>query len=254
MLVDLNPYVFRLGPIGVHWYGLFMALSVLAGAIYFYRNGMRLGLDEDFLLNLAMVVVISGVVGARLLFVLANYPAWFVQDPLQVLRVYEGGLSWHGGLLGGFAAGWIYIRRKGKDINALADLTVPGLTIGYTIVRIGNIFNQEVLGRTTAFWFGRWPAQLVGSAIGLILLIRFFYLRGQNLPRGYQFWSFLFYHQLLRALVEETVRDNPLYLWKYTNPTLGLGVFTLTQLFTPPILLLAWWMMASTKKNLRVPK
>lgn len=245
MLVNLDPYAFHIGPIGVHWYGLFMAFSVLVGAVYFYRHGRQLGLDEDFLLNLAMIVVVAGVIGARLLFVLANYPSWFIRDPLQVLKVYEGGLSWHGGLLGGFLAGYIYLRRRHKDVDALADLTVPGLALGYTIVRIGNIFNQEVLGRPTAFWFGRWPAQLVGSAIGLFLLLRFFYLRGKELPAGYQFWSFIFYHQLLRALVEESVRDNPLFLWKYTNPYFGVGFFTLTQLFTPLILLLAYWMMIS---------
>ncbi|BCV20273.1 prolipoprotein diacylglyceryl transferase [Moorella sp. Hama-1] len=249
MLVDLNPIAFHLGPIAVRWYGIFMALSFLVGSWYLYREGLRRGLDEDFLLNLAIIVIIFGVIGARLVFVLANYPGWFLTDRLQVLKIYEGGLSWHGGLLGGFLSGWLYARRKKVDVNKLADMVVPGLAFGYFLVRIANIFNQEVLGRPTDFGFGRWPAQLIGSAIGIILLTRYFYVESKNPPPGYQFWSFIFYHQILRAVVEESVRDNPLSALGYVVPHWGLGFFTLTQLTTPPILILAYYFMWRSRRQ-----
>jgi len=243
LLLDLNPIAFHIGPLAIRWYGLFMALSFLIGSWYLYREGLRRGLSEDFLLNLAIIVVVSGVVGARLLFVLANYPEWFIRDPVQVLKVYEGGLAWHGGLLGGVLAGWWYVRKHKLDFDALADLAVPGMAIGYAFIRIANIFNQEVLGRPTDLWFGRWPAQPIGTLIGLILLIRYFYLQRREVPAGYQFWSFIFYHQLLRGLVEETVRDNPLVVWGYIVPGWGLGFFTLAQLSTPFIMLFAYYFM-----------
>ncbi len=243
MLVDLNPIAFQVGPVAVRWYGIFMALSFLGGSWYLYREGLRRGLEEDFLLNLAIIVIVAGVIGARLMFVLANFPGWFLTDRMQILKIYEGGLSWHGGLLGGFLAGWLYASAKRVGINKLADLVVPGLAFGYFLVRIANIFNQEILGRTTDLWFGRWPAQVIGSAIGLLLLARFFYVQSKNPPEGYQFWSFIFYHQLLRAVIEETVRDNPLEVWGYIVPHWGLGFFTLVQLTTPPILLLAYYFM-----------
>ncbi|AKX93210.1 prolipoprotein diacylglyceryl transferase [Neomoorella thermoacetica] len=248
MLVDLNPIAFHLGPLAVRWYGIFMALSFLVGSWYLYREGLRRGLDEDFLLNLAIIVIISGVIGARLVFVLANYPGWFLTDRLQILKIYEGGLSWHGGLLGGFLAGWLYARSKRVDVNQLADMVIPGLAFGYFLVRIANIFNQEVLGRPTDFWFGRWPAQLIGSAIGLILLARYFYVQSKNPPSGYQFWSFIFYHQILRAVIEESVRDNPLSVLGYVVPHWGLGFFTLTQVTTPPILILAYYFMWRSRR------
>lgn len=246
MLLDLSPYAFKIGPIAVHWYGIFMALSFLVGSYYMYIMGKKRGIDEDFLLNLAMLVIIAGIAGARLMFVLTNYPEWFVKDPLQVVKIWEGGLSWHGALLGGFIAGWPYCRRHGVNPNVIADWTVLGLSFGYIIVRVGNIFNQEVLGRMTQFSFGRWPAQLVGSSIGLILLARFLYLQKKNLPAGYQFWSFLWYHQLLRALLEETVRENPLFLIHYVNPKWGLGFLTMTQLMTPFIVTFAYIMYKLT--------
>ncbi len=246
MLLDLNPIAFKLGPFSVHWYGIFVALSFLVGSYYLLKMGNKKGLDEDFILNLAMIVIVAGLIGARLVFVLSNYPEWFIKEPLNVIKVWEGGLAWHGGLLGGLLVGWNYCKRHGVNPNVLADWAVVGLCFGYIIVRIGNIFNQEVLGRMTEFAFGRWPAQLVGSSIGVILLIRYFYLQGKGVPTGYQFWSFIWYHQLLRALIEETVRENPLFIIKYINPHWGIGLVTLTQWFTPLVMGIAYYMYKTT--------
>lgn len=251
ILVNWDPVAFQVGPLAVRWYGIFMALSCLFGAWYLIRKGVERGLDEDALLNLVVLVVVAGVIGARLVFVLANYPEWFVRDPLEVLRIWNGGLAWHGSLLGGGLTAWWYARRRKIDFSQLADLAVPGLAFGYALVRIANIANQEVLGRVTEFAFGRWPAQLIGSAIGLILLVRFFYVEAKKPPGGYQFWSFIFYHQLLRGLVEETVRDNSMALLNYIVPYWGLGFFTWAQLATPLILLLAYIMMRRSQARQR---
>ena len=248
MLVDLSPYAFKIGNIPVHWYGIFMGISFLVGAQYVLKMAEKTGIDEDFVLNLVMILITSAVVGARLIFVLTNHPSWFWTDPLQVIKVWEGGLAWHGGLLGGLLAGWPYCRKHQINPNRIADWAVLGLTFGYTIVRVGNIFNQEVLGRMTGFAFGRWPAQLVDSSIGIILLIRFLYLQTKDLPVGYQFWSFLWYHQLLRAILEESVRANPLFLVHYVNDHLGIGLLTLTQIMTPAILLFIYFMYNWSQK------
>jgi phosphatidylglycerol:prolipoprotein diacylglycerol transferase len=184
MVLDLSPYAFKLGPIAVHWYGIFMALSFLVGSYYLLKMGKKIGIDEDFILNLAMIVIVAGVIGARLVFVLSNYPQWFITEPFNVIKVWEGGLAWHGGLLGGLLAGWAYCKKHGVNPNVLADWTVVGLSFGYIIVRIGNIFNQEVLGRMTQFSFGRWPAQLIGSSIGVVLLLRFIYLQKKGCSYG----------------------------------------------------------------------
>lgn len=249
MIWNVDPYVLHLGFIHVRWYGLFMAISFALGTYYLYLQGIRHGLEEDFLLNLAVISVVGGLIGARLVFVLANYPQWFISDPWRIVKIYQGGLAWHGGLFGGLGCALGYIWWKKKPLQRLLDWGVPGLSLGYCLVRIGNIFNQEVLGRSTEFWFGNWPAQLVGSAIGLGLLIRYFVVLRKEPPAGYQFWSFLFYHQLLRGLVEETVRDNPLVWPVFVDPEWGIGFFTLAQLATVPILALAGAMMVRTKNR-----
>jgi phosphatidylglycerol:prolipoprotein diacylglycerol transferase len=240
---SLSPYAFKLGPIAVHWYGIFMAISIAVGGYYIYKRALKLNYSEDFLLNLLMLVVIFGVIGARLMFVIANYPEWFIKDPVQIFKIYEGGLSWHGAVLGGFLAGLYYCKKKGIRINPLEDFAVVGLALGNMLVRIGNIFNHEVLGRHTNFFFDRWPAQLVGVGIGAFLLIRYFYIEKKRMPDGYQFWSFIFYYQLLRGVFEETVKDVPLVWPVYINEKWGIGLFTMTQVATPFILLLAYWMI-----------
>ncbi|HHY13358.1 MAG TPA: prolipoprotein diacylglyceryl transferase, partial [Thermoanaerobacterales bacterium] len=250
MLIEhLNPVAFTIGPLKVYWYGIFMAISFLIGVYYFINVGKKYGYKEDELLNVITIVMISAIVGARLMFVLANYPHWFVKDPLQVLKIHEGGLAWHGGLLGGLIAGNIFARKYKIGLARLSDLVVPGLTTGYILVRIGNIFNHEILGRMTEFWFGRWPAQPIASLIGLVLMIRYFRVERTNPPPGYQFWSFIFYHQLLRCIVEETIRENPLFLLGYVNESWGIGFFTLTHVATPFILLLAYYYIRKSKKS-----
>jgi phosphatidylglycerol:prolipoprotein diacylglycerol transferase len=249
-----SPYAFVVGPFAVHWYSVFMAVSILLGGAYFVREAARRGLGRDErVFDLALWTLLGGIVGARLLFVLANDPAWIVDDPLQILRVYQGGLSWHGALAGGLGAAALFVRRQPLRLNPLLDLVVPAAAFGYMLVRIGNIFNHEVLGRMTMFPFGRWPAQLVGAAIGLGLLIRYFAREGASLPAGDQWWSFLFYHTLMRAVFEESVRDNPLYLVHYVNPYLGVGFTTMTQLATPLILAIVvpLWLRARRRREPR---
>ncbi len=238
-----SPVAFRIGPLAFRWYGLAMATAVLLGWFYYMIKGKSQGMEEDQLASLAFWCIIGGVVGARLLFVLVNFPQWFWQDFWQVFRIYEGGLAWHGALLGGVLGGLLGLRRM-PDLafGPVADLVVPALALGYGLVRITNIANEEVLGRATMWGFS-WPAQLIGSTIGFVLLARHFMLVNRTLPPSYLFWSFLFYHQMLRAIIEETVRQMPLIFELWVSPAWGMALLTPGQLSAIPILLGTWWMM-----------
>ena len=252
-LPQLHPYIIQFSSgFGIRWYGLFMALSMLIGAGYMVRWGLRRGWSENAITSVAIWAIVGGVVGARLVFVFANDPLWFLHDPLQVLRIWQGGLAWDGGLLGGLLGGYLSCRQHHLPFQGLLDLAVPGLAVGYILVRIGNIFNHEVLGRFTGFGF-RWPAQLIGSAIGLVLLLRFLYVRRKypDLPDGYQFWTFNMWYQTFRALIEESVRTNPLYGIVYVNHYLGIGFVTLEQWFTPLVFLVAGFMYVRIMRRWR---
>lgn len=254
-LPQLSPYAFHIGSFGVHWYGILMAISMLIGSYYLLHYARRHGWSENAIVNVTVWAIIGGIVGARLVFVFANDPLWIVHDPMQIIRVWDGGLAWDGGLLGGVLAGYLSARRERLPLQAVMDGAVPGLAVGYILVRIGNIFNHEVLGRFTELGFGRWPAQLVGSAIGVFLLWRYFYIdrKYRSLPPGYQFWTFNLWYQVFRALIEESVRVNPLYLVHYVNPYLGVGFLTLEQIFSPIIFLIAGVMYLRVMRGRREP-
>lgn len=214
------------------------------------KNGTKKGLNEDFIFTLFLIILISIVVGARAIFVAVNW-AYFMENPELIIRVDRGGLAFHGGLLGGILSSWLFCRYKKVNWRVVADLAVPGIAVGIALVRIANIFNQEILGREAElFAFDRHPAQIYGSLIGIILLLLHNYLvrRGDHKP-GYLFWSFVLGYTLLRGLIEETFRDNPLAAWGFVSEAWGAGFFTTVHLFTIPIVLLSLYMLAKIKRS-----
>ena len=238
----ISPYILQLGPLHIRWYGLFMALSMAIGIAYLVREGRRLGYDEDFLTNWGLVAVVGGVVGARLVFVLTN-PVFFLHHLGEVASVWLGGLSIHGGLLGGLLAAWAYARRKGMALAPILDLSVVGIAVGIALVRVGNIFNQEILGYPAGILGGaRHPVQLYESAIGVFLLVQYLRHKGRDLPAGYLFWNAVFWYSMFRGVTEFFRVQNPHYLISFTDPYLGIGGITLTQWFTPAILAFTYLM------------
>ncbi len=244
VLLMIDPILCQLGPFAVRWDGLCMALSVGVGFYYLLNGGRRLGCDDDFLYNLAFFVVLSGIVGARAVYVATNWSI-YAQEPWAIWRIDLGGLSFHGAVIGGILGAWPYLRRHGASFSALADHAVPGLAFGIAIVRWANLINQEAMGRVTAQGFVH-PTQIYGSAIGVVLLAINAYLSRRQPPPGYLFWSFVLYYSILRGFVEETFRANPLYAGGWVIPRIGAGFFTLTQLLTPVFIGLAWWMRKRT--------
>ncbi len=240
----INPVIFTIGPLEVRWYGLAMAGILLFGIWYLVKRGKPKGLNESHLVVMSLLVMVFGILGARLMYVIANHPSWFWEDPVKILKTYEGGLAWHGGLIGGVLTAWLYLKYRAKiSFNQVADLCVPAIALGYFLIRLANIPNQENIGRMTSFYFGRWPAQLIAAGISLTLLIRHFFISRKSLPDGHLFWSFLFYHQVFRAGIEETIRDMPLVFQLYVNNFLGIGFLTLVQVTTLPVLLFIGWIL-----------
>ena len=122
----LDPYVFRIGRFGVRWYGLFVALSIAVGIYYFVNAGRRRRLSEDFLYNLALVAVVGGIVGSRLVYVATNLD-YYLANPAMIIRTDLGGLSFHGAVGGGVLAGLWYVARNRVPAAPLMTMTVAGL-------------------------------------------------------------------------------------------------------------------------------
>jgi phosphatidylglycerol:prolipoprotein diacylglycerol transferase len=162
MLVKGREYV--IGPIGVHWYGIMYLLAFL-GAWYLGVSRLargRLATNAEGFSDLAFYVMLGVILGGRVGYMLFYVsPGWMLHDPLALLRVWEGGMSFHGGLLGVLAAGWIWSRRNKIHFFDTIDFVAPLVPIGLGLGRMGNFIGGELWGRhTDAPWGMIFPRAL----------------------------------------------------------------------------------------------
>lgn len=143
-----NPILLSFGPINIYWYGFFITLAIVAGLLVTLKLAKRYKIKKEIIFDLFFYVVIFGILGARIFYILYN-PLYFFQNPLDVFKIWHGGLAIHGGLTFGFLILWRQTKKMGIEFWKLASAVVPGIALGQVIGRWGNYFNQEVFGRPT---------------------------------------------------------------------------------------------------------
>jgi len=129
----------------IYWYGVLMALGILIAIGFTLLEGRRKKLTEDEILDMCLVIIPSGVVGARLYYVIFEW-ASYAADPIRILYLWEGGLAIYGAVIGGLTGMFVYSRVKKIRFLKLADCIAPGLVLAQAIGRWGNYFNQEAFG------------------------------------------------------------------------------------------------------------
>ncbi len=129
----------------VYWYGILMAVGILIAVWLTLKEGKRKRLTEDDILDMCLVIIPSGVVGARLYYVIFEW-ASYAANPIRILYIWEGGLAIYGAVIGGLLGMFIYSRIKKQRFLKLADCIAPGLVLAQAIGRWGNFFNQEAFG------------------------------------------------------------------------------------------------------------
>ncbi|MGH7416733.1 MAG: prolipoprotein diacylglyceryl transferase [Candidatus Rokuibacteriota bacterium] len=145
----MYPVLLDVGFYRLRSYGVFVAIAILTAIWFSAREARRRGLDPAMVTDGSLAIVLTGLVGARLYYILFNEPARYLAEPLQVLAVWHGGLSVHGGLLAGLAAAAWYVRRRGLAFWTFADVLTPGLILGQTVGQIACLLNGDTYGRPT---------------------------------------------------------------------------------------------------------
>jgi len=147
----ISPEIVRVGPLAVRWYGvMYLAGFVSSYALVTYQIRKRnLDLPGDFLESLYTYIVFGLIIGARLGYVFFYNPSFYIQHPLEIAALWEGGMSFHGGLIGSVLAGTWRCRRSGKDPWQIADLVTATAPVGLGFGRLGNFINGELFGRVT---------------------------------------------------------------------------------------------------------
>ena len=207
-----NPVAFQLGPVKVHWYGIMYLLGFAAAWWLARRRAARPGStwtanDVDDLIFFCMLGVIFG---GRIGYVLFYGLKFWALDPWYPVKIWEGGMSFHGGLLGVVVAMAMFAWRRGRSIADVYDFTAPLPALGLFFGRIGNFINGELWGKVTTVPWGflvngqvRHPSQLYEAALeGLVLFTVVWWYTARPRPRLAPSGLFLLIYGLARSLVE----------------------------------------------------
>lgn len=144
-----DPTAFAIGPVEVRWYALFivMGIALAVGLAMWLAN--QSGLDGETILDIAPIVVLAAILGARLYYVMLEWDR-YSSDLMGAINIRSGGLTIHGAIVGGGLAAWLLLRTKEGSIWRWFDVLVPALALGQAIGRWGNWANQEAFGTPTS--------------------------------------------------------------------------------------------------------
>ncbi len=242
----LDPIAFSLGPLVVRWYGLAYVLGFVCAAaiIYFVAKRWKLGMSEDNLLTLMVWAIVGVVLGARIGYVLFYGDGYYLSHPLEILAFNQGGMSFHGGLVGLLIGGAVAARITRIPFLTLADLGSIAAPIGLFFGRCANFVNGELWGAPTdgplgvvfggaAGMMPRHPSQLYEAVLeGLVIFCVLFALSRKRPPRpqGTFLGAFLVLYGIFRFLIE-FVREPDVqlgYLWG--------GWLTMGQVLSAPLI------------------
>jgi phosphatidylglycerol:prolipoprotein diacylglycerol transferase len=246
---NIDPVFLRIGPLQLRWYGLMYMLAFIIGyfVIRHFARRRKLNLSTDDLYDLLFYVIVGVMLGGRLGYVLFYDLGSYLQDPLTILAIWQGGMSFHGGFIGVFLAVLYMCRRRGWNFWEMGDLISIAVPIGLGLGRLGNFINGELYGRpSNVAWamvfpeggsMPRHPSQLyeaVLEGVVLFLILRWLYLR--KFASGTVVWGLIGFYGLFRFLVE-FVREPDAHIG------FDLGPFTRGQLLSFPMLVLGLTMM-----------
>jgi len=211
----IDPVLFKLGPFSVRWYGLMYIFGFAASYLLLLYQMKRksFNISRSQIDDLYFYLIIGLIIGARLGYVVFYNPGFYLKNPLDVFAVWHGGMSFHGGLLGAFVAGYIVIRKNNLDFFKVADLIAPTCPVGIGFGRIGNFINSELFGKPTDMPWGmvfpyggpmpRHPSQLYEAFFeGLFLFVVLWIYKDRKKRDGDVFSVFLIFYGVFRIFCE----------------------------------------------------
>ena len=252
---NVDPILFELGPLSVRWYGVLFALSFLLGHFIVERIYRLEGKPVEDLGPLLMVMMLSTIIGARLGHCLFYDPVYYLSHPIEILKVWEGGLASHGGAIGIVTGLVIYSRKHpSQPFLWLLDRIAIPIALAGSLIRLGNLFNSEIVGDPTNVpWaivferldaLPRHPAQLYESLAYLIIffvLHRMYKKAGPSIPRGRLIGVFLVLVFGARFVIEFVKTEQAAYSLPFE---LSVG-----QLLSIPAILIGLWLLSKSFKS-----
>lgn len=239
----IDPVLLTIGPLSVRWYGLMYLVGFMGGyfQIRYLARYRKLGMSDHEVSDLLFFCILGVILGGRIGYTLFYNFTYYIQHPIKIFAVWEGGMSFHGGLLGVVAASLIYCLKKQLPILLTGDILVASSAIGLGLGRLGNFINGELWGRVTDVPWGmvfpgagmapRHPSQLYEAFLeGVVLWCVLFVLHRRKVAPGIPFMIFFALYGLFRFLIE-FIREPDAHLgFLWAGATMG-------QLLSAPMML-----------------
>lgn len=213
----INPVALQLGPISIHWYGIayIVALGIGVWILGRLNKKQKVFKNNEQIFDFAFWIFMIGVLlGGRLGYVFFyNFP-YYIQNPAKIIAIWEGGMSFHGGLIGTFIVALIYCKKHKIDFIKMADIAVIPGALALMFTRIANFINGELYGRVieNANWqwlgvdFGdgllRYPSQLFQSFSALLLFVILLIIFSLKAKKGTLIFNYLIFYGLFRFITE----------------------------------------------------
>lgn len=257
----MYPIICQLGPVTVYSYGFMLAVAAVVCTFLASRDAKKIGIPPGVIPDFTFWTVVAGILGARLFYVLLNY-RFFMDHPLEIVMVQNGGLAWHGGLLAATMTGIRFIRRRGLHLPTMLDLVAPYAALGESIGRVGCFLNGCCYGREVPWGIyfpvhhaRLHPTQLYATAgLFILFLILRHYRKVSSSPQGAfgrreptgkipgdVFVMYLFGASLLRFVIEFFRADHYILV-------MGLSVY---QWVCIAILMIAFYVHLRLKSRAR---
>jgi len=228
---NVDPEIFSIGSLSIRWYGLLFASAFLSGYLVFTRYLKTDRLTAEMMDQLLIYIAVGTVIGARLGHCLFYEPDYFLKNPVEILKIWKGGLASHGAAIGILLSLWLYVRKYKLSFLWMIDRIVIVVALGGAFIRLGNLFNSEIYGGPTNLPWGiefvrdklydsatgellptvaRHPTQLYEalSYILIFFILFAFYKRNHSKVRdGYIFGVFMILLFSARFLIEFVKND-----------------------------------------------
>lgn len=229
------PVLFQINGFAVHTYGFFIAVGVLAGIFLARREARRLQIDEEKILDLCFYIIVAAILGSRLFYV-ATHPAYFSSHPLEIFKIWSGGLVFYGGFIAAALVVIAYLRRHKLPLGKVSDIAGLSLPLGHFFGRIGCFFAGCCYGKTCQLpWAVSFshpeslaplhsslhPTQLYHAAGNLLIFLSLFLFRRYKRYDGQVFWLYILFYGIIRSVIE-------IFRGDYRGSIL-LGIFSLSQ-------------------------
>lgn len=218
----MHPIICKIGPFTIYSYGFMLAVAFFVSSALASRQAKRHNINPNLIFNFSFIVFISGIIGARLLYIVENI-TYYVKHPFEIIMLPQGGLSWFGGLILAMICGAIYLKKKKLSIYKVFDLIAPFVSLGQAIGRIGCLLNGCCFGRTLI------PLQIYSSLSLIIIFIILRWLQARPHQEGQIFLLYLLLYSIKRFFIEFWRSDNEIiFLGLTLFQVIGVVVFCLS--------------------------